>query len=94
MSKLSVLASRSAALALLGVAALGLSACGGKERPKADLAAKRQTYWNREITGRHMDLIRWPEPLSMPCWIFMSRRSWWNMSKKSVNIWKKNWTAW
>jgi len=43
MSKLSVLASRSATLALLGVATLGLAACGGKERPKADLAASQVT---------------------------------------------------
>ena len=35
---------RSATLALLGVAAVGLSACGGnKERPKADLAASQVT---------------------------------------------------
>ncbi len=34
---------RPAALALLGLAALGLSACGGKERPRADLAASQVT---------------------------------------------------
>ena len=47
MSKLSVLAltgRRAATLALFGVAALGLSACGGgKERPRADLAASQVT---------------------------------------------------
>jgi hypothetical protein len=47
MSQLSVLAMlgrRPATLALLGVAALGLSACGGgKERPRADLAASQVT---------------------------------------------------
>ncbi|MBB5704683.1 DUF3576 domain-containing protein [Sphingopyxis panaciterrulae] len=31
------------ALALLGVAALGLAGCGGKERPRADLAASQVT---------------------------------------------------
>lgn len=44
MSKLTLLASlgrRPAALALIGVAALGLSACGGKDRPRADLAASQ-----------------------------------------------------
>ena len=34
---------RPAALALLGLAALGLSACAGKEKPKADLAASQVT---------------------------------------------------
>ncbi|NIJ38756.1 hypothetical protein FHR22_003480 [Sphingopyxis panaciterrae] len=51
MSKLSVPAAfgatpgrRSATLALLGVAAFGLAACGGgKERPRADLAASQVT---------------------------------------------------
>ena len=46
MSKLTLLASlgrRPAALALIGVAALGLSACGGKDRPRADLAASQVT---------------------------------------------------
>ncbi|MGC3832808.1 DUF3576 domain-containing protein, partial [Pseudomonas aeruginosa] len=32
-----------AALALLGLAALGLSACANKERPRADLAASQVT---------------------------------------------------
>lgn len=46
MSQLSVLASRGRrpiAFALLGVAALGLSACAGKDRPRADLAASQVT---------------------------------------------------
>jgi hypothetical protein len=34
---------RSAAAALLGLAALGLSACANKERPRADLAASQVT---------------------------------------------------
>lgn len=46
MFQLNLLAAarRPAALALLGLAALGLSACsGGKERPRADLAASQVT---------------------------------------------------
>ena len=46
MSQLSVLASRgcrSVAFALLGLAALGLSACASKDRPRADLAASQVT---------------------------------------------------
>lgn len=46
MFQLSVLAPigrRPAALALLGLATLGLAACGGKERPRADLAASQVT---------------------------------------------------
>src|SRR3546814_3084016 len=46
MSQLSRLVSsgrRPVVLALLGVAALGLSGCGGKERPRADLAASQVT---------------------------------------------------
>ena len=50
MSKLSVPAMfgtltgrRTATLALVSVAALGLAACGGKERPRADLAASQVT---------------------------------------------------
>ena len=46
MSQLPVLASlgrRPATLALLGLAALGLAACAGKERPRADLAASQVT---------------------------------------------------
>lgn len=50
MSQLSVLAQRGAArgrrpalFALLGLAALGLSACAGKDRPRADLAASQVT---------------------------------------------------
>jgi hypothetical protein len=46
MSQLSVLASlgrRPAALALLAIATIGLSACAGKERPRADLAASQVT---------------------------------------------------
>lgn len=50
MSQLSVLAQRGAArgrrpalFALLGLAALGLSACASKERPRADLAASQVT---------------------------------------------------
>ena len=46
MSQLSVLASRGrrpVAFALLGLAALGLSACANKERPRADLAASQVT---------------------------------------------------
>lgn len=50
MSQLSVpaklgatLGRRPAALALLGLAALGLSACANKERPRADLAASQVT---------------------------------------------------
>ncbi|WP_067111027.1 DUF3576 domain-containing protein [Sphingopyxis granuli] len=43
-SFLARLGRRPAALALLGVAALGLAGCGGgKERPKADLAASQVT---------------------------------------------------
>lgn len=46
MSQLSVLASRGrrpVAFALLGLAALGLSACASKDRPRADLAASQVT---------------------------------------------------
>lgn len=44
LSFLARLGRRPAALALLGVAALGLAGCGGgKERPKADLAASQVT---------------------------------------------------
>ena len=46
MSQLSVLASRGRrpiAFALLGLAALGLSACANKDRPRADLAASQVT---------------------------------------------------
>ena len=46
MSQLSVLASRRCrpvAFALLGLAALGLSACASKDRPRADLAASQVT---------------------------------------------------
>ena len=46
MSQLSVLASRGRrpiAFALLGLAALGLSACANKVRPRADLAASQVT---------------------------------------------------
>ena len=46
MSQLSVLASRGCrpvAFALLGLAALGLSACASKDRPRADLAASQVT---------------------------------------------------
>ena len=46
MSQLSRLVSpgrHPVALALLGVAALGLAGCGGKERPRADLAASQVT---------------------------------------------------
>src|SRR3546814_5385429 len=46
MSQLSVLATigrRPATLALLGLAALALSACAGKDRPRADLAASQVT---------------------------------------------------
>ena len=46
MSQLSVLASRrcrTVAFALLGLAALGLSACASKDRPRADLAASQVT---------------------------------------------------
>jgi hypothetical protein len=44
LSFLALLGRRPAALALLGVAALGLAGCGGgKERPKADLAASQVT---------------------------------------------------
>src|SRR3546814_2389678 len=46
MSQLSRLVSsgrRPVVLALLGVAALGLSGCGSKERPRADLAASQVT---------------------------------------------------
>ena len=46
MSKLSVLATlgrRPATLALLGLTALGLSACASKDRPRADLAASQVT---------------------------------------------------
>ena len=50
MSQLSVLAQRGAArgrrpalFVLLGIAALGLSACAKKERPRADLAASQVT---------------------------------------------------
>ena len=46
MSQLSVLATigrRPATLALLGLAALGLSACANKDRPRADLAPSQVT---------------------------------------------------
>ncbi len=46
MSQLSALAAlgrRPATLALLGLTAFGLAACGGKERPRADLAASQVT---------------------------------------------------
>jgi hypothetical protein len=46
MPQLNVLAAlgrRPVSLALLGVATLGLAACGGKERPRADLAASQVT---------------------------------------------------
>ncbi len=46
MSQLSALAAlgrRPATLALLGLTALGLTGCGGKERPRADLAASQVT---------------------------------------------------
>ena len=46
MSQLSVLATlgrRPATLALLGLAALGLSSCANKDRPRADLAASQVT---------------------------------------------------
>lgn len=46
MSQLSVLASRGrrpVAFALIGLAALGISACASKDRPRADLAASQVT---------------------------------------------------
>ena len=46
MPKLTVLAltgRRTATLALVAMAAAGLSACGGKERPRSDLAASQVT---------------------------------------------------
>ncbi|MDK2761106.1 MAG: DUF3576 domain-containing protein [Sphingopyxis sp.] len=46
MSQLSVIARlgrRPVAFAMLGLAALGLSACAGKDRPKSDLAASQVT---------------------------------------------------
>ena len=69
MSKLTLLASlgrRPAALALIGVAALGLSACGGKDRPRADLAASQVTTigvnsypWRASLDALH---IYFPDP--------------------------------
>lgn len=43
LSALTLFGRRSATLALLVTAAAGLSACGGKDRPRADLAASQVT---------------------------------------------------